>query len=151
MKLVVKKIFFSKDELHIILKRKNLEICEHSSFFNYVNEIHFKNCLVDVITIIDMTRDMTKDLLITTDEIEIIQIMIEITKIRKRTTDITKGDLKGRKETREIMTKIENEAIREITPEKLIPKIKREITEEIINNNNNQDQNKDSTTTIKEV
>jgi len=23
------------DELHIILKRINLEICEHSSFFNY--------------------------------------------------------------------------------------------------------------------
>ena len=29
------KWFFSTDELHIILKRRNLEICNHSSFFNY--------------------------------------------------------------------------------------------------------------------
>ena len=28
-------IKFSNDELHIILKRRNLEICKHSIFFNY--------------------------------------------------------------------------------------------------------------------
>ena len=28
-------MIFSNDELHIILKIRNLEICEHSSFFNY--------------------------------------------------------------------------------------------------------------------
>jgi len=28
-------IIFSNDELHIILKRVNLEICRHSRFFNY--------------------------------------------------------------------------------------------------------------------
>ena len=31
--------FFLKDELHIILKRRNLEICEHSRFFNYWRKI----------------------------------------------------------------------------------------------------------------
>jgi len=29
------KLSLSNDERHIILKRMNLEICEHSSFFNY--------------------------------------------------------------------------------------------------------------------
>ena len=32
---LTRKTIFSNDELHIILKHRNLEICKHSSFFNY--------------------------------------------------------------------------------------------------------------------
>ena len=32
------KIIFSNDELHIILKRRNLEICKHSSFFKLLTK-----------------------------------------------------------------------------------------------------------------
>ena len=38
--LVPKNFFFSPDELHIILKRSNLEVCEHSSF-SVINGIVF--------------------------------------------------------------------------------------------------------------
>ena len=37
------KLFFSKDELHIILKLRNLEIGEHSSFLNYWTQIWLRS------------------------------------------------------------------------------------------------------------
>jgi len=41
-KIWPRKYFFASDELHIILKGRNLEICKHSSFFNY-----WRNCLLN--------------------------------------------------------------------------------------------------------
>ena len=41
-------IIFSSDELDIILNRKNLEICEHSSFFNYWTKFSRPMVLIDI-------------------------------------------------------------------------------------------------------
>ena len=38
-------MIFSNDEIHIILTRRKLEICEHSSFFKLLTKLSFKSNL----------------------------------------------------------------------------------------------------------
>ena len=45
-------IIFSNDELHIILNRRNLEICEHSSFCQLLSKNIYKGTLKNRICVI---------------------------------------------------------------------------------------------------
>ena len=40
-KICTPKLCFSNDQLHIILNRRNLEICEHSSFFQVLTKNYY--------------------------------------------------------------------------------------------------------------
>ena len=53
-KILPHKYFFSNDELHIILKYRNLQICEHSSFCQLLNTNMF-NGTFNIVFLIDIT------------------------------------------------------------------------------------------------
>ena len=48
-------MIFSNDELHIILKPRNVKICEHSSFLN-INEIVFYIKLSEISKVVKLNK-----------------------------------------------------------------------------------------------